>query len=61
MSPRVLSLLPDNTFLNLPNYIVSLNKFGTRIGSYIHEGYGLDIGRREDYEQACRGAESLCL
>jgi NDP-sugar pyrophosphorylase family protein len=61
MNPRVLSMLPGNSFLNLPDYIVSLNKSGTRIGSYIHEGYWLDIGRREDYEQACRDAESLCL
>jgi len=61
MNPRVLSMLPDNTFLNLPDYIVSLNKSGARISGYIHDGYWLDIGRREDYEQACRDAESLCL
>jgi NDP-sugar pyrophosphorylase family protein len=61
MNPRVLRLLPNNTFLNLPDYIVSLKKSVARIGSYIHEGYWLDIGRREDYEQACRDAESLCL
>ena len=61
MNPRVLRLLPNDSFLNLPDYIVSLKKSGARIGGYIHEGYWLDIGRREDYEQACRDAESLCL
>lgn len=61
MTPKVLTLLPDNTFLNLPEYITSLKKSGARIGGYVHEGYWLDIGRREDYERACRDAESLCL
>ena len=61
MNPSVLTTLADNTFLNLPDYITSLHKSGARIGGYIHEGYWLDIGRREDYERACRDAESLGL
>jgi NDP-sugar pyrophosphorylase family protein len=61
MNPSVLALLPDNTFLNLPDFVVSLKRAGVRIGSYVHQGYWLDIGRREDYERACRDAESLCL
>jgi NDP-sugar pyrophosphorylase family protein len=61
MSPKVLPFLPENTFLNLPDYITLLKASGARIGSYVHQGYWLDIGRREDYEQACRDAESLCL
>jgi NDP-mannose synthase len=61
MNPKVLPFLPENTFLNLPDYVTSLRRSGMRIGSYVHEGYWLDIGRREDYERACREAESLCL
>jgi NDP-sugar pyrophosphorylase family protein len=61
MSPKVLPYLVENTFLNLPDYITLLKRSGARIGSYVHEGYWLDIGRREDYERACREAESLCL
>lgn len=61
MSPKVLPFLVENTFLNLPEYITLLKRSGARIGSYVHEGYWLDIGRREDYERACREAESLCL
>ena len=61
MSPKVLPFLVENTFLNLPDYITLLKRSGARIGSYVHEGYWLDIGRREDYERACREAESLCL
>jgi len=52
MLPKVLTLLPNNTFLNLPEYITSLKKSGARIGGYIHTGYWLDIGRMEDFEQA---------
>jgi NDP-sugar pyrophosphorylase family protein len=61
MDPKVLSMLADNTFLNLPDYITSLQKTGARIGGYVHQGYWLDIGRREDYERACRDAASLGL
>lgn len=61
MSPKVLPFLVENAFLNLPDYITLLKRSGARIGSYVHEGYWLDIGRREDYERACREAESLCL
>jgi NDP-sugar pyrophosphorylase family protein len=61
MNPRVLALLPYNKFLNLPDYITLLKESGARIRGYVHQGYWLDIGRREDYEQACRDAESLCL
>jgi NDP-sugar pyrophosphorylase family protein len=61
MSPKELPFLVENTFLNLPDYITMLKSSGARIGSYVHEGYWLDIGRREDYERACREAESLCL
>lgn len=61
MDPKVLAMLEDNKFLNLPDYITSLHESGTRIGGYVHEGYWLDIGRREDYELACRDAGSLGL
>lgn len=61
MNPSVLTFLPDNTFFNLPDYITLLKKSGAKIGGYVHQGYWLDIGRREDYERACRDAESLCL
>jgi NDP-sugar pyrophosphorylase family protein len=61
MNPQVLALLPSNTFLNMPDFVVSLKQAGLRIGAYVHDGYWLDIGRREDYERACRDAESLCL
>jgi NDP-mannose synthase len=60
MNPNVLALIPGNTFLNLPDFVVSVSRAGLPIGSYVHQGYWLDIGRREDYERACRDAESLC-
>jgi NDP-sugar pyrophosphorylase family protein len=61
MNPNVLGVLPEKTFLNLPDYVTSLARSGARVRGYVHEAYWLDIGRREDYEQACRDAESLRL
>jgi NDP-sugar pyrophosphorylase family protein len=61
MNPNALGVLPEKGFLNLPDYVTLLARSGARVRGYVHESYWLDIGRREDYEQACRDAESLGL
>jgi NDP-mannose synthase len=61
VEPRVLELLPSETFLNLPDFITSLDSGGYRIRAFLHEGYWLDVGRPADYEQACRDVERLAL
>jgi NDP-sugar pyrophosphorylase family protein len=53
MQPDVLSLVPDNAFLTLPDFIVALKAAGRRVRGYVHDGYWLDIGRPDDYERAC--------
>jgi NDP-sugar pyrophosphorylase family protein len=54
--PRIIDFIPDG-FFNLPDLIVTLHKAGEIVGTYIHEGYWLDIGRIEDYQTACRTVE----
>ena len=61
MDSEVLTVLPDDTFLNLPDFIESLKISGARIGGYIHRGYWTDIGRKQDFELACQNAERFSL
>jgi len=53
-SPEALEFLPEEDFFNLPDFILRLWDNGQQVKGYVHEGYWLDIGRPEDYEQACR-------
>ena len=61
VEPRVLAHLPVDTAINLPDFIVALDRAGCALHAYLHEGYWLDIGRHADYEQACRDVERLVL
>jgi NDP-sugar pyrophosphorylase family protein len=58
-SPQALSLLPPGESIDLPHFLVKLQAAGHRVSGYVHEGYWLDIGRPEDYREACRDAEKL--
>ena len=53
--------LPRDTAINLPDFVVALDRAGCALRAYVHDGYWLDIGRHADYEQACRDVERLVL
>jgi len=57
--PRVLNYVEPNKYLDFPNLILRLLENGEIVGSYLHEGFWLDIGRPEDYEKAQELAEKL--
>ncbi|MBN1995833.1 MAG: NTP transferase domain-containing protein [Anaerolineae bacterium] len=50
--PAVLSYIPRDQFLNLPDLMNSLRRDNQPVRGYIHKGYWLDIGRMADYQQA---------
>jgi NDP-sugar pyrophosphorylase family protein len=52
--PRVLDLIPRHAFFDIPDLIRALCTRGESVGAYRHPGFWLDIGRPDDYEQACR-------
>ena len=52
LEPDVIRFLPEG-FFNIPDLIVSLKQNDERVACYTHNGYWLDIGRQQDYEQAC--------
>ena len=52
LEPDVIRYLPEGPF-DIPDLIIGLRKQQKRVFCYTHKGYWLDIGRQEDYEQAC--------
>lgn len=51
--PKVLEFIPKG-FYNVPDLIVALNRAREKVCVYLHSGYWLDIGRPEDYQNACQ-------
>jgi NDP-sugar pyrophosphorylase family protein len=59
MEPRALDYIDPGAHLDLPDLVLRLLENDEPVGSYLFEGYWLDIGRHEDYERAIREYESL--
>jgi NDP-sugar pyrophosphorylase family protein len=52
MEPEVLDYIPEGEYFDFPDLVHTLLEAGKRIGAYEYDGFWLDIGRHEDYEQA---------
>ena len=59
MEPHALDYIEADAHLDLPELVVRLLDAGEPVGSYLFDGYWLDIGRHEDYERAILEYESL--
>jgi NDP-mannose synthase len=59
LEPRALQYIDKNQYLDLPDLVLRLLDAGEAVGSYVYDGYWLDIGRHEDYEQALLEFEEL--
>jgi NDP-sugar pyrophosphorylase family protein len=57
--PRVLSYIPYNQYLDFPDLVLKLIAAGEKVCCYPYEGYWMDLGRLEDYEQAVQDFERL--
>jgi len=57
--PRVLRYIPFGEYFDFPDLIQRLLDNGELVVGYPYEGYWLDIGRPDDYEQAVRDFESM--
>lgn len=56
--PRVLSVIPKGERLDLPDLVKKLMAAKEKVMAYKHEGYWLDIGRPDDYQEAVREFEA---
>jgi NDP-sugar pyrophosphorylase family protein len=59
LEPRAVEYVPDGEAFDLPDLVLALLAAGEPVGSYLFDGYWLDIGRREDYERAIADYERL--
>lgn len=50
--PRVASYIPQNQYLDLPDLLMGMLNQGEAVRCYRYDGYWLDIGRIDDYQQA---------
>ncbi len=50
--PKVLTYIPPGNYLDFPDLVQKLLKAGEKIIGYPFEGYWMDLGNPEDYEQA---------
>jgi NDP-sugar pyrophosphorylase family protein len=57
--PRVLSYIPYNTYLDFPDLVLKLIEAGERVVSYPYDGYWMDLGRVDDYEQAVKEFDTI--
>jgi NDP-sugar pyrophosphorylase family protein len=57
--PAILKYIGFNQYLDLPDLVLKLIEAGERVMSYPFDGYWMDLGRVEDYEQAVAEFEGL--
>jgi NDP-mannose synthase len=59
VEPAVLEHIPEDEAFQLPDLVLQLIEAGLSVGSYLYDGFWLDIGRHEDYERAIANFESI--
>lgn len=52
LNPKLLSLIPENTFFDMPIFLEKIIAENFRIGTFQVQDYWLDIGRRDDFYRA---------
>ena len=50
--PRALKYIPENQYLDFPNLVLKLISAGEKVAAYPFDGYWMDLGRPDDYQQA---------
>jgi NDP-mannose synthase len=57
--PEILEYIVAGEYLDIPTLVLKLIDAGEQVGSFLYEGYWLDIGRHDDYERAIEEYEQL--
>jgi NDP-mannose synthase len=58
MEPEVLAHISPDGYFDFPDLVQALLEAGEPVGVHLHDGFWLDIGRHEDYQQAIDAWES---
>jgi NDP-mannose synthase len=59
LEPSAFEFIEPGEYLDLPDLVLRLLDASQQVGSYLYDGYWLDIGRHEDYERAIVEFEQL--
>jgi NDP-mannose synthase len=59
IQPDVRAHIDDGEHIGLPALVERLIATGRRVGAFEHDGLSLDVGRRDDYEQAISRYEEI--
>lgn len=59
LDPSVLGLIRPEERVDVPELVLRLLSDGRRVGSYLYDGYWLDIGRHDDYVRATEDYDSV--
>jgi NDP-mannose synthase len=59
MEPHVIEHIPRDRHFDMPDVVQALLDAGEPVGTYLYDGFWLDIGRHDDYEQAIRDFERI--
>jgi NDP-sugar pyrophosphorylase family protein len=57
--PKVLAFIPHDEYLDFPNLILKLIAAGELVKVFRYDGYWMDLGRPDDYEQAVADFERM--
>jgi NDP-sugar pyrophosphorylase family protein len=52
VEPQALEFIPEGRYFDFPELVQALLSAGAPVGSFVHDGLWLDIGRHDDYEEA---------
>jgi NDP-mannose synthase len=52
MEPEVIDRIPESGYFDFPHLVQLLLDEGLQVGTFPFSGFWLDIGRRDDYEEA---------
>jgi NDP-mannose synthase len=59
LEPHALDYVPEGEHFDFPDLVLKLLEADEQVGSYLYDGYWLDIVRHEDYEKAIEEFEQL--
>jgi len=59
LEPAALDYIPEGVRFDVPDLVLALLRAGEPVGSYLFDGYWLDIGRHDDYQQALADYEEI--
>lgn len=59
LEPEAVEPVPEHTRFDIPDLVLALLAAGKPVGSYLFDGYWLDIGRHDDYAQALEDSDTI--